>query len=121
MILAGDFKQTLPIVTRSHQLAQIRVCIKKSSLWNLFKDIGSPFCFTKNMRLEQVTDIREHQKLHTFQEYLLRLGKGDLPANNDGNVDIPNVVSGFDTEESMQCAIIQHVHGDINEHRNDSE
>ena len=60
------------------------------------------------MRLEQVTDIREQQKLYTFQEYLLRLGKGDLPANNDGNVDIPKeyVVSGFDTEESMQSAII---------------
>ena len=58
-----------------------------------------------------------------FQEYLLRLGKEDLPANNDGNVDIPKeyVVSGFDTEESMQSAIIQHVYGDINEHRNDSE
>ena len=57
MILARDFKRTLPIVTRSHQLAQIRVCIKKSSLWNLFKDVGSQFSFTKNMRLEQVTDI----------------------------------------------------------------
>ena len=123
MILAGDFKQTLPIVTRSHQLAQIRVCIKKSSLWNLFKDVGNQFSFTKNMRLEQATDIREHQNLHIFQEYLLRLGKGELPANNDGNVDIPKeyVASGFDTEESMQSAIIQHVYGDINEHRNDSE
>ena len=28
VILSGDFKQTLPIVIRSHQLAQIRVCIK---------------------------------------------------------------------------------------------
>jgi len=75
------------------------------------------------MRLEQVTDIREQQELHTFQDYLLRLGKGDLPANIDGNVDIPKeyIVSGFDTEESMQSAIIQQVYGDINEHLNDSE
>ena len=28
---------------------------------------------------------------------------------------------GFDTEESMQSAIIQHVYGNINEHLNDSE
>ena len=123
IILAGDFKQTLPIVTRSHQLAQIRVCIKKSSLWNLSKNIGIQFSFTKNMRLEQVTDIREQQELHTFQDYLLRLGKGDLPANVDGNVDIPKdyIVLGFDTEESMQSVIIQQVYGDINEHLNDSE
>ena len=32
VILSGDFKQTIPIVIRSHQLAQIRVCIKKSPL-----------------------------------------------------------------------------------------
>ena len=58
-----------------------------------------------------------------MQDYLLRLGKGDLPANNDVNADIPKEygVSGFDTEESMQSAIIQHVYGDINEHWNDSE
>ena len=42
VILFGDFKQTLPIVIRSHQLAQIRVCIKKSCLWNLFKN--NQFC-----------------------------------------------------------------------------
>ena len=65
VILAGDFKQTLPIVTRSHQLAQIRVCIKKSSLWNFFKGVGNQFSFTKNMRLEQVTDIQEQHNLHS--------------------------------------------------------
>ena len=39
LILSGDFKQTLPIVIKSHQLAQMRVSIKKSTLWNCFKGI----------------------------------------------------------------------------------
>ena len=43
LILFGDFKQTLPIVIKSHQLAQIRVSIKKSKLWNCFKGIKTSF------------------------------------------------------------------------------
>ena len=44
VILAGDFKQTLPIITRSHQLAQVEVFIKNSSLWTYLKvqKIGFP-------------------------------------------------------------------------------
>ena len=39
VILAGDFKQTLPIVRRVNQLKQVRVCIKSSHyILNLFKD-----------------------------------------------------------------------------------
>ena len=43
LILSGDFKQTLPIVIKSHQLAQMRVSIKKSTLWNCFKGIETSF------------------------------------------------------------------------------
>ena len=67
VILSGDFKQTLPIVIRSHQLAQIRVCIKKSRLWNLFKN--NQFSFTTNMRLQQVTNIEDHHELDDFERF----------------------------------------------------
>ena len=61
------------------------------------------------MRLEQVTDIEEHRQLQEFQKFLLNIGKGDLPANIDGNVNIPDelVASGFETEEAMQDAAIE--------------
>ena len=37
VILAGDFKQTLPIVRKANQLSQVRACIKSSDhIWNLF-------------------------------------------------------------------------------------
>ena len=67
VILSGDFKQTLPIVIRSHQLAKIRVCIKKSSLWKLFRD--NQFLFTTNMRLQQITNMEDHQELDDFQKF----------------------------------------------------
>ena len=75
------------------------------------------------MRLEQVTDIEQHRQLQEFQKFLLNVGKGDLPANIDGNINIPDelVASGFETEETMQDAAIEQVYGDINEHLNNSE
>ena len=86
MILARGFKQTFSIVTRFYQLAQVRVCIKNPLLWKLFRGAGHQFSFTINMRLNQVTDREEHQRLQEFQTFLLNLGRGDLPANNDGNI-----------------------------------
>ena len=87
LILSGDFKQTLSIVIKSHQLAQMRVSIKKSTLWNCSKGIEKQFSFTINMRLEQVRDVQEHYKLEQFQTFLMSLGKGNLPVNEDGNIN----------------------------------
>ena len=87
IILSGDFKQTLPIVIKSHQLAQMQVSIKKSILWNCFKGIENQFSFTINMRLEQVREVQEHYKLEQFQAFLISLGKGTLPVNDDGNIN----------------------------------
>ena len=116
LILSGDFKQTLPIVIKSHQLAQFQVSIKKSTLWNYFNGIENQFSFTINMRLEQVRDVQEHYKLEQFQTFLMSLGKGNLPVNEDGNVNLPEelVASGFQVEEDMQDAAIEYVYGDIN-------
>ena len=68
------------------------------------------------MRLEQVRDVQEHYKLEQFQTFLMSLGKGNLPVNDDGNINWPEelVASGFQEEENMQDATIEYVYGDIN-------
>ena len=121
VILSGDFKQTLPIVIRSHQLAQIRVCIKKSRLWNLFKN--NQFSFTTNMRLQQVTNIEDHQELDEFQRFLADMGKGNIDVDYDGNIRLPENLTehGFETEELMQDAAVKFVHGNINDHIHDMD
>ena len=47
---------------------------------------------------------------------VISLGKGNLPVNEDGNVNLPEelVASGFQVEENMQDAAIEYVYGDIN-------
>ena len=46
----------------------------------------------------------------------MSLGKGNLPVNDDGNINLPEelVASGFQVEENMQDAAIEYVYGDIN-------
>ena len=120
IILSGDFKQTLSIITKSHQLAQIRVSIKKSHLWTYSKGVENQFSFS--MKLEQVTNMQKHQELEKYQTFLLNLGKGNLPTNDDGNINLPKelIETGFEVEDKMQDAAIQFVYGDINEHVNDT-
>ena len=67
IILSGDFKQILSITTKSHQLAQIQVSIKKSHLCTYFKGVENQFSFT--MKLEQVTNMQEHQELEKYQTF----------------------------------------------------
>ena len=68
------------------------------------------------MRLEQVREVQEHYKLEQFQTFLISLGKGNLPVNDDGNINWPEelVASGYQEEENMHDAAIEYVYGDIN-------
>ena len=74
------------------------------------------------MRLEQVTNMQERQELEKYQTFLLNLGKGNLPTNDDGNINIPKelIETGFEVEDKMQDAAIEFVYGDIIEHVNDT-
>ena len=45
------------------------------------------FSSTIDMRLEQVKDVQEYYKLEQFQTFLMSLGKGNLPVNDDGNIN----------------------------------
>ena len=60
--------------------------------------------FTMNMKLEQVTNMQEHQELEKYQTILLNLGKENLPANDDGNINIAKelIETGFEVENKMQ-------------------
>ena len=49
------------------------------------------------MKLEQVTNMQEHQELEKYQTILLNLNKENLPANDDGNINLPKelIETGF--------------------------
>jgi hypothetical protein len=65
VVLSGDFRQTLPIITRGTPADEIKACLKNSYLWPLV----TKFCLTTNMRPHIQGDTSAGQ----FHRYCSRL------------------------------------------------
>lgn len=68
VLLAGDFRQTLPVVPRGSRADEVKACIKSSSLWSILQKLH----LTKNMRVHLNGDVCAGQ----FSELLLKIGNG---------------------------------------------
>jgi hypothetical protein len=79
IVLAGDFRQTLPIILKSSEAAVTSICLKKSKLWKDF----SKFKLNTNMRA-LANEIE-------FAKYLLEMGNGKIETiDNDSLIRIPD-------------------------------
>lgn len=81
VVLLGDFRQTLPVVTRGSRAQIVGACIKRSHLWTKF----TKYRLTINMRAVNAVgqlSVKVLQDVHrqmSFQEFLMLLGDGNLP------------------------------------------
>ncbi|GFR10125.1 ATP-dependent DNA helicase [Trichonephila clavata] len=74
VVLAGDFRQTLPIVTRGTLEDQINACLKNSYPWHHVKK----FSLTTNTRSHIQGDLFAGQ----FANKLLQIGDGKVPEDS---------------------------------------
>ena len=79
-IIGGDFRQCLPVERRGSKAMQISKSVRKSPLWKHFK--GNVFHLTGNKRVE------EGQQ--EFADFILKMGDGILPTDENGYIDIPS-------------------------------
>ncbi len=77
MVLGGDFRQVLPVVRFANRSQLIATSLKSSELWSSFKTIR----LNKNMR----TGPGEEE----FSEWLIKLGNGELPLNENDEIELP--------------------------------
>ena len=70
VILAGDFRQCLPVVPGANRPGTVKHCINQSNLWKCF----SIMTLTKNMRVLASGD----KKLEDFAKWTLSVGNGDV-------------------------------------------
>lgn len=80
VLLAGDFRQTLPVVPRGTRADEVKACVKASYLWPLIWKLS----LRKNMRVHLRGDVSAGQ----FSELLLKIGDGEYP-ESEGKVTIP--------------------------------
>ncbi|CAF4683798.1 unnamed protein product, partial [Didymodactylos carnosus] len=73
VLLAGDFRQTLPVIPKGTMADEIKVCLKSSPLWKHVIPLG----LKTNMRVHLQGDA----SAGGFAQQLLILGDGKAPAD----------------------------------------
>ena len=98
VVLAGDFRQWLPVVPRASRAGTVDTCINRSPLWSHFKVLE----LTVNMRVRASGDKR----LEDFDRWLLSLGDGTVQETGDSRlIEIPPElcsVIGKNTKEAPE-------------------
>ena len=70
VVLAGDFRQCLPVIPAASRPAIVKQCINKSRLWHHFKIMN----LTRNMRVLASGDAT----LEAFDKWTLTIGNGEV-------------------------------------------
>ena len=82
LLLAGDFRQTLPIVPRGTRLDQLQASLKASrTLWPTVRTLH----LRTNMRVHLENDVLAGQ----YADLLLRIGNGEIPTDECNFLEIP--------------------------------
>ena len=110
LILAGDFRQCLPVVPGATRAGIVSHCINQSSLWSMFKILR----LTQNMRVHASGDHR----LEQFDQWTLSLGNGDMekaavPWSYVATKISPNSRLNRNAEEKAMKGFIQKVFPDL--------
>ena len=71
VVLAGDFRQTLPVIPRSTPADEINACFKASLIWRNVTTLK----LRTNMRVRQQNET----SAQIFADNLLRIGEGTYP------------------------------------------
>ena len=74
ILLAEDFRQTLPIIPRSTPADEMNACLKNSNLWAHVKTLK----LTTNMRVR----LQNDDSGQTFSVQLLAIGNEKLPVDS---------------------------------------
>ncbi|XP_061395853.1 ATP-dependent DNA helicase PIF1-like, partial [Musca vetustissima] len=82
ILLAGDFRQTLPVLSRSTPADELNACLKSSHLWRYVKKLS----LTLNMRIQ----LQNHASARLFARQLLDIGNGKIATDNvTGLITLP--------------------------------
>ncbi|XP_025414746.1 uncharacterized protein LOC112686595, partial [Sipha flava] len=105
VLLAGDFRQTLPVVPKGTRTDEVKSCLKRSTLWSKINILK----LSKNMRVH----LGEEKFAGGFSDLLLEIGNGDYPSF-DEMITIPeNLCTVVTTVQDLISKIypdIAHIH-----------
>ncbi|GBP26628.1 hypothetical protein EVAR_18265_1 [Eumeta japonica] len=80
VLLAGNFRQTLPVITRGTPAEEINACLEASVLWVHVKK----FCLTTNLRAQLHNDSQAGQ----YAAALLKIGEDCMPSDSNDMITL---------------------------------
>ncbi|XP_050676831.1 ATP-dependent DNA helicase pif1-like [Leptidea sinapis] len=80
VLLAGDFRQTLPVITKGTPADEINACLKASTLWVHVKT----FSLSTNMRVQLHNDVHSGQ----YAAALLKIGEDRMAKDGNGMITL---------------------------------
>ena len=103
-VLAGDFRQTLPVIQKATLLDSYNACSKRSPLWSNFR--------TLTLRTHMRVSLRGEAGAQNFSDQLLKMGDGRPPFEPGSPIVFPQ---GFCLVVSNVQELIDRVYPDLNE------
>ncbi|GBN42038.1 hypothetical protein AVEN_126136-1 [Araneus ventricosus] len=98
LLLAGDFRQTLPVIPNSTPADELNACLKTSPLWKFVKR----FTLKSNMRVRFCrNETAEH-----FADILQEIGEGAFPTDSNSEIS-------FTDDFSTQVKTVQELINEI--------
>ncbi|XP_074115105.1 uncharacterized protein LOC141537825 [Cotesia typhae] len=82
VFLAGDFRQTLPVVQRGTRANEVKACLKSSILWPSVKILS----LSINMRVH----LQLNSRAEEFSKILIDIGNGEIP-EEQGKINISSI------------------------------
>ncbi|GFW42045.1 ATP-dependent DNA helicase [Trichonephila clavipes] len=105
VLLAGGFRQTLPVIERGTAADEINACLKASYLWTKVEKL----CLTTNMQVQLFSD----DESGAYAQRLLEIGEGHLDTDQEGMVlfthQFCHVVQSEDEPIDQVFPNIQHI------------
>ena len=93
-VMAGDFRQTLPVIPRGTRADEVKASVKSSYLWNSIKKLN----LSTNMRVH----LHGDQHAGLFAKRLLDIGNGTVKPNpTDGQIDMRGIAIVVNTAEEL--------------------
>src|SRR5258705_1174441 len=103
ILLAGDFRQTLPVIPRSTPADEINACLKYSTLWRHVQ----PLSLTTNMRVQ----LQRDKSAELFSQQLLDIGNGKVQFDvTSGRITFPdNFCNLVKSEEELVISVFPNI------------
>ncbi|XP_067645269.1 ATP-dependent DNA helicase pif1-like [Eurosta solidaginis] len=106
ILLARDFRQTLPVIPKSTAADEINACLKSSYLWRHVNTLT----LTTNVRVQLQNDPSAAE----FSQQLQKIGNGQMSVDPTGMIILPN--NNFCTFAQSKEALMQSVFPNIVQH-----